>query len=169
MTEEWKDILGYENLYFVSNLGNIKSSKKIISQQDNGKGYLVVHLSKNGKPRWLLVHRLVAKAFLDNPLNKPCVNHKDGNRSNNNVDNLEWVTYSENNLHSYHSNGRKSALSKAIYCEETGIIYDNAYDAARKTGISQSSINRCVNGIHKKAKGTHWRLINQRKEIFNVN
>lgn len=168
MTEKWREVLGYEGLYKVSNLGRIKSRNKLKVQQDNGRGYLVVHLNKNGKPKWHLVHRLVAQAFIDNPQNKPTVNHKDGDRTNNKAINLEWATYSENNSHSYRSNGRKSAVAKPIYLVETGEIYSSSYEASRKTGISQSSINRCANGKLNAVKGTHWKLLNKRKEIKNV-
>lgn len=168
MIEKWKDVDGYEGLYKISNFGRVKGKHRIKSQQDNGKGYLTVHLNKNGKSRWHLVHRLVAKAFIENPENKPTVNHIDGNRKNNNVNNLEWATYSENNLHSYRSNGRKSALAIPIYCIETGKIYTSSYEASRDTGISQSSINRCANGTFKSIMGTHWGLLSNRKEIRYV-
>lgn len=167
-TEEWRDVIGYEGIYKVSNFGRVKNHRRIKSQQANNKGYMIVHLSKNAKLRWCLVHRLVAQAFIDNPDNKATVNHKDGNRANNNVNNLEWASYSENNLHSYRSNGRKSALAIPIYCIETGKIYKSSYDASRDTGISQSSINRCANGIFKSANGTRWGLLRNRKEILYV-
>lgn len=165
-TEEWRDVVGYEGLYKVSNFGRVKNRRKIKYQQDNNKGYMAVHLSKNAKPRWHLVHRLVAQAFIDNPDNKATVNHKDGNRANNNVNNLEWATYSENNRHSYRSNGRTSPFAIPIYCVETGKIYKSSYEASRDTGISQACINRCANGILKSASGTHWGILNKRKEII---
>lgn len=168
MTEKWKDVDGYDGLYKVSTLGRVKGKHRIKSQQDNGKGYLMVRLNKNGESRWHLVHRLVAKAFIENPQNKPTVNHIDGNRKNNKFNNLEWATYSENNLHSYRSNGRKSALAVPIYCIETGKIYKSSYDASKETGIPQSSINRCANGIFKSTNGTHWGLLTNRKEIRYV-
>ena len=168
MTERWEDIVGYEGLYKVSNLGRVKGKSRIKSQQDNGKGYSIVHLSKNGKLRWHLVHRLVAEAFIKNIEDKPTINHIDGNRKNNKLNNLEWATYSENNLHSYRSNGKKSPLAKAIYCIETGEMYNSSYEASRKTGFWQSSINRCANGRQKTVKGTHWILLNNKKEIRYV-
>lgn len=169
MTEEWKDVLGYEGLYKVSNLGKVKSKRKIKIPQDNGKGYLIVHLNKNNKCKWKLVHRLVAEAFIANPYGKATVNHKDGDRKNNNVKNLEWATYSENNFHSYRNNGRKSPFAQEVMCVETGKIYSSAYDAAEDTGISQTSINRCANGLFEKVKETHWKLLNNRKEKLYVN
>lgn len=112
--EIWKDIKGYKNLYQVSNLGNVRSLDRI---RKNGKepnrkylqkskllkpaiqnvGYKFVVLSKNGKRKGFRVHRLVAEAFIDNPNNYDCVNHKDENKLNNNVSNLEWCTVAYNN------------------------------------------------------------------------
>ena len=101
--EIWKEI--EINGYFVSNTGKIKGrSGKELKQQTNHNGYLVVCLQPNGRKggyKGLRVHILVAKAFLPNPENKPQVNHIDGNKSNNNVKNLEWCTNQENVIHAY--------------------------------------------------------------------
>ena len=106
MQEIWKDIKGYEGLYQVSNLGRVKSlphgrTKGCILRPWNNKGYQVVGLWEGtpSKMRKLSVHRLVAEAFISNPENKPCINHIDGIRNNNNITNLEWVTPSENTQH----------------------------------------------------------------------
>ena len=109
MEEIWKDVKGYEGLYQVSSLGKIKS----LYNKQNMKpyihnGYSRITLHKNGQCKMNMVHRLVAQAFIDNPLNKPCVNHIDFNRSNNNVENLEWCTYSENQNHSFKNNRRNN-------------------------------------------------------------
>lgn len=118
--EIWKEVKGYEGLYEVSNLGRVRSlgrkfprkngtigarKAQIKKQCETGKrknkqGYLCTRmLDKNNISKAQLVHILVARAFIENPENKPTVNHKDGNKHNNNVDNLEWSTYSENNQH----------------------------------------------------------------------
>lgn len=173
MTERWRDIKGYEGLYQVSDLGRVKSlnchrsgKEKILKPVDNGKGYKLVHLVKEKRLKWKSVHRLVAESFIINNNNKPTVNHIDGNRANNKVDNLEWATYSENNIHSYRCNGRKHPLSKPIICVETGEKYMSSYDASRITGICQPSINRCANGMLQTAGGLHWNVINRKEKIY---
>ena len=108
MNEEWRDIPGYEGLYQVSNLGRVKSlekidargwhrKEKILVQIDNMHGYYQLMLYKNKNKKKISVHRLVALAFIPNPNNYPCVNHKDENKHNNNADNLEWCTHKYNN------------------------------------------------------------------------
>ena len=110
--EIWKDIEGYEGLYQVSNLGRVKSiygwcgnrfvkRTKILKLKINNKGYTKVYLYKNKKSKMFFVHRLVAMAFVPNPNNLPQVNHKDGNKLNNSIGNLEWCTCSENIKHAY--------------------------------------------------------------------
>ena len=112
MTEVWKDIKGYEGLYQISNLGRVKSlahlhgkSKKLIRKEKimqcviGIKGYLYCGLSKNGLTKRYRVHRLVAEAFIANPNELPQVNHIDGDKLNNSINNLEWVTKGENNRH----------------------------------------------------------------------
>lgn len=116
--EVWKDIEGYEGLYQVSNMGRVKSlgatnrvgwhlREKILKQTIEPKGYLKVGLRKNNKIQTVRVHRLVANAFLPNPFNLPQVNHKDENKTNNHVENLEWCTNKYNN--NYGSKPKKSA------------------------------------------------------------
>jgi hypothetical protein len=115
MKEIWKDVVGYENLYKISNLGRVLSVKrkvwngfafvekkeKIMKQNYSHKGYLTLGLRKNGKGKGHQVHRLVAQAFIDNPLNKKTVNHKNGIKDDNNLKNLEWMTVKENVRHSW--------------------------------------------------------------------
>lgn len=98
--EEWRDIEDYPN-YEVSNIGRVrnKNTGRILSQNDNGCGYLHVSLWKDGKGCSKYVHRLVGEAFIPNPENKETINHKDLQPYNNFVDNLEWATYSENNAY----------------------------------------------------------------------
>ena len=118
MEETWKWIDGYKNMYQVSNFGNVRSVDrdvycevspnklqrilgKVLKQGANHKGYPIVYLSKNGKQKTIAVHRLVAKAFIENPLSLPQVNHKDGCKTNNYVNNLEWCDNSYNQKHAW--------------------------------------------------------------------
>lgn len=107
--EEWKDIKGYEGLYAVSNEGQVKSLRtgKIHKERLTFDGYVKATLTVNYKAKDYRVHRLVAEAFIPNIDNKETVNHKDGVKTNNNVNNLEWATRSEQNIHSYKHNLKK--------------------------------------------------------------
>lgn len=118
MIEIWKPICGYEGIYDVSNYGNVRSVDRIDFAGRHLKGklfstkakesYITCVLTKCGKHRTFRIHQLVAEAFIPNPEGKPCVNHKDGNKQNNHVENLEWCTHSENNVHAF-----KTGLQKA--------------------------------------------------------
>ena len=182
--EIWKDIPGYEGIYQVSNRGLVKSLDRD-AKFSNGKNYHLkgkilsvnvckkngvnlVYLWKNNKGCTCQVHRLVALCFIPNPENKPEINHIDGNRSNNTVSNLEWVTGSENMLHNYRVLGRHSnggVKRKMVECVETGTIYNSLSDAARKNGVSKNAIGICArnvplkSGLERVCLGKHWRYI----------
>lgn len=114
MYEIWKDVVGYENIYQISSFGNLKRcerkvrvahrgydgfrviKEKFLTTRINNSGYIAVKLCKNAKYQEMLIHRLVAQAFIPNPDNFPCVNHKDQDKTNNHADNLEWCTYKYN-------------------------------------------------------------------------
>lgn len=133
MQEEWKDIKDYEGIYQVSNLGRIKHleqteytynyrtktmlkrvrKERILSCKRIGNNYITVDLSKNGNFVAKALHRLVAETFIPNPDNKKQVNHIDGNKQNNRVDNLEWTTASENNKHAWNT-GLKVITEKQL-------------------------------------------------------
>ena len=107
-----KKIVGYEN-YEIDECGNIFNSKGMKMRDfKSQKGYRIVQLRSNGKSRTQFVHRLLGCAYIDNPDNKPELNHIDGDRTNNVVENLEWVTHQENMQHSYRSNGRTNLGEK---------------------------------------------------------
>jgi hypothetical protein len=105
MVEIWKNIINYEGLYQVSNMGRVKSlwkgKERILKSGKSIWGYYLVNLHKNGKIKTYSVHRLVGIAFISNPDNKPEINHIDGNKTNNRADNLEWCTHLENIEHAY--------------------------------------------------------------------
>ena len=170
--EIWKPIINYEGLYEVSNLGRVKTLTKpgfsfkprLLRQRDNGFGYMQCQLMKNGKRNMMTVHRLVAQAFVPNPENKPQINHKDGDKRNNAVDNLEWCTNSENQIHKFRVLGIKSKggrPKRKIICCETAIVYESAYDASNATGIHRGSISSVANHRcgYKTAGGLHWEFV----------
>jgi len=122
--EIWQQIKGFENLYKISTYGRIKSLgngkstnsktkfERILKSNYSSTGYEKIKLFKDGKRYYFSVHRLVAQTFLSNDKNKKEVNHKDGNKANNNVSNLEWVTSSENQLHAFKNGLQKSKMGK---------------------------------------------------------
>ena len=172
--ERWKDIPGYEGLYQASNYGQIRSVDniqhvlwhgKIVEKHKHGRlikqgkhrgGYKVVWLSKHGTVKAHTVHRLIANTFIQNPNNLPEVNHIDGNKENNKIDNLEWVNRTENLLHAYKKLNRSNGNEKRIVCVETGMTYKSIRQAANDYSISSSAIQEVLRGRNKTAKGKHW-------------
>lgn len=175
MREIWKDIQGYEQLYQISNFGNVKRlhtekkqgtgnyerMEKILSQRLNNKGYLIVDLYKNNKRKQLLVHRLVAIAFLHNPNNFPCVNHKDENPQNNHSDNLEWCSqkYNMNYGTCPYRIGRANSKMIAQFDKRGNFIkkYSSIIEAERQTNISNGTICDVLKGRRKTAGGYIWK------------
>lgn len=160
MCEIFLDVEGYETLYEISNLGNVrnKTSGRLLKPKKSKthKGYLSITLSKNGIHKGYLIHRLVAKAFIPNPNNLPQVNHKDCNRANNNVDNLEWCSVQYNNEYSL-------AKPVAQYTLDGKFIakYKSLHEAERQTGIHQTSISSFLHGYKKysHAGGFIWKYV----------
>lgn len=169
--EEWRPIEGYEGLYEVSDLGRIKSlgndktrKEKILRQVKMKNGYLIVNLYKNGKLKTCKVHRLVANAFLENPNSYICVNHKDENKENNFVDNLEWCDHKYNINHGTCIQRRaekltNGVLSKKVYQykkDRTLVgVWQSTAEAGRN-GFDQSAISSCCNGNRKSHQGFIW-------------
>lgn len=192
--EEWKDIEGYEGLYQVSTLGRVRSlpRKNARGQQLKGRylkpgpttdGYLSVRPFKDGKGRSILVHRLVAQAFIPNPYNKPVVNHKNEVKTDNRIENLEWATIEYNvnygtrtkratesrvgqclseaciekirsAIKEWHRNN-PSPVRRKIMCVETGEVFDSIKQAKERTRIT--TISHALRGYRPTAGGYHWR------------
>lgn len=169
--EEWKDIKGYEGLYQISNLGNVKSVPRngkyctriipLYMSLSDRNGYKAVTLYKNGERATLSVHRLVAEAFVTNEENKNIVNHINGNRADNRATNLEWVTQSENIRHSFDILKNYNTDNKSVICVETGEVFISMTEASRKTGVLRTRIGKCcANKPHcKTAGGYHWKYV----------
>ena len=174
--EKYIPIKEYELLYEISNLGNVRNIKtgRILKSNFIGKGYLAVQLCKNGFKKSLQIHRLVAAAFIPNLENKDQVNHIDGNKTNNNVENLEWVSCSENIKHAYEVLKRPSSVPKKNNMEkgskriqnpilqldkQLNVLneYQNAKIASTILSIDYSSIMKCLIGRLKSAGNFIWK------------
>lgn len=182
LNEEFRNIKGYEDLYQVSNYGRIKSIKinngvnkhlktKILKECETKFGYYIVNLSNKSQR----VHRLVAQAFIPNLENYYCVNHIDGNKHNNRIDNLEWCTSSYNNYEAYRlglkQGGLKNKYGKeyprtknVIGMYKNDVLLEKFYGSGeikRKYNYSPIAILDCCKGKYKKMYGYEWRFINE--------
>lgn len=187
--EIWKSLKNFENLYEISNIGRIRSKGHFINQYDiNTKqlvkrwkkgvyikprrkenGYLEYGLygEEKGKQIFLLAHRLVAETFIENPDNLPCVNHKNGRKADNRVNNLEWCTYSENQKHAIRTKLRQPSYGdKPIMNITTGETFKSAMEAARnihkeipasKVESIMKNIKRCCAGKRPSAYKYKWK------------
>jgi len=190
--EIWKDIVGYEGYYQVSNLGRVKSLDRVITNKmgvmrnfkgfvkkltPDGRGYLVVTLSRDGKDTRCIVHRLVAEAFIPNKEKLPFINHKDEIKDNNHVDNLEWCTCEYNNRYGtcpertrnkIRELGQMRAVVQLTLSGKKVNEYESISDASRETGVILQNIHQAANGgynMHGKWKrvntagGYKWRWV----------
>lgn len=182
LNEEFRPLKDYEGLYEVSNYGRVKSLKidnginkheqtKILKQSINMNGYYILNLTNKSKR----VHRIVALSFLENPYNYRCVNHKDGNKLNNRIDNLEFCTSSYNNYEAYRLGLRKGGLKDKfgknypkklhiVGMYKNGIMIEKFYgtgEIKRKYNFNPSLILGCCKGKYKKGYGYEWRFIDE--------
>lgn len=184
MKEIWKDIKGYEGLYQISNLGMVKrikrnlyvnaynksiviNAEKILKLNHVKSGYIFITLTANNTKRTLKVHRLVAEAFIPNPENKPEVNHINGDKCDNRVENLEWCTHAENMNHASKNNllhiqsGNNNGNCKKInqYTLDNKLIkkWHSIYEITKETGFERHSITRCCTNKLKTYKGYIWK------------
>lgn len=169
MKETWKDIQGYEGLYQISNKGNIKSFPRkgakggMLKPSIDKNGYLCIGLNKNAKRKTCKIHRLVAAAFIPNIDNLPEVNHKDEDKTNNFVENLEWCEHDYNSRYGTRGTRIGQALSKAVYSvDEFGNVehFDSMAEAQRITGAHISNILCAIKGEYSQTKGRKWYFAN---------
>lgn len=188
--EIWKNIQDYEGIYECSSLGRIRSldryvldSKRQIyffvkgcelKPRKNKNGYLQVSLNKKGKRKMVYVHRIIAETFLEKIKDKNTINHIDGDKNNNCVDNLEWCTYSENNKHSYKELNRRivncGGSKIPVYMIDTEtkelFYYVSIAEASKKINLSHTQINRYIHN-NKKWKGRFILLTDKDKGVEN--
>lgn len=158
--EEWRDVIGAEEYYQVSNLGRIRNkiTKDILKPSKSGE-YRHIEL-RYGINKNVLIHRLVAEAFVPNPFNFRCVNHIDENKENNRADNLEWCTYQYNNTY---GKGALQRNSKVIQYDMAGNalkIWESMKEASEKLGINAEGISGCCRGKKKTCGGYAWTYAN---------
>lgn len=175
INEKWKDIRGYEGLYQVSNLGRVKALDRVIktsvglrkykeqllSLQNNNEGYKFVILQNAGKRMTKYVQVLVAEAFIPNPDNLPYVNHKDENKSNNTVSNLEWCTAQYNNCYGSRLDRISAKYGRSIIQYDLEGNFIKEWDSTRLAALSmkcdKKNINCCLTGKTKTACGFKWK------------
>ena len=169
--EWWKDVPGYEGIYQVSNIGRVKGldryeicrggkrfRKGRILKTRVQEGYVTVNLMKNSKAWHPGVYKLVAMAFIPNPNNQPVVNHKDENKKNNTVENLEWCSIAYNNSYGTHGTLNKKKVVAINLTTGEKLYFNSFRDAEREGGFNHSNISRVVNGIQDSCGGWTFKL-----------
>lgn len=156
-----KDIKNYEGLYGITSCGRVWSYRrqKFLKPRVDKYGYLTVCLSNQGQKKFAKIHRLVAEAYIPNPEEKPQVNHKDENKANNSINNLEWATGKENLTYGTRLERIAKKLGKQVYCVELDRVFDSASQAARELDIDNSAISATCRGKYQTYKGYHWRYV----------
>ena len=188
--EELKWVEGYEGIYVITSTGKLYSMTRRdslfrvwdggeVKVARDGGGYKFAVLYKNGKGHGYKIHRLVASAFIPNPDNKPCVDHIDGNKENNNVTNLRWCTHKENMNNPITLAHQRDIVDKTIHLGKDNPFsrrvgqynangdliaeYASIGEATRRTGIGHTLIQRCAKGVHLSAGGYIWKYLSEAK------
>ena len=191
MTEIWEDIKGYEGLYQISNLGKIKSLDHVVktsnkykatgSRMVKGKmlkcsfdkdGYLTISLSKNNIVKTKRIHKLVAETFIINLHNLPIINHKDENKQNNYVDNLEWCTHQYNtNYNNMPFKRAENRRKKVLQYDKNGNLikkWNSMTEASKHYNISRSNISLCCLRKRKTAGGFIWKYFDELEKMRSL-
>lgn len=151
------DIAGYEGLYAITDDGKVWSYRKnIFLKPFLARGYFKVRLCKGRTNKQVLVHRIVAETFLPNPQSFPQINHKDENKKNNRVDNLEWCDAKYNINYGKHNKRVSRSHCKKVYCIELDRAFEGAKVAATQLNLSDSNIVKCCKGKYKTTGGYRW-------------
>lgn len=181
--EEWRPIAGYEGLYEVSNLGQVRSvdrvldiqrkdginytrhwNSKIIKCYKDRYGYLIAPLKKDGIYHSALLHRIIATAFIPNPYNLPEVNHKDENKTNNDISNLEWCDHLYNTR--YGTGQKRSGMKRSKPVEQMTLeglhirYHKSVKLASKSTGFDKNEISKACRGLRDTFNGYLWRFVN---------
>lgn len=167
MVQLWKDIKGYEGLYQISNLGYVKAlrygnqkksnKEKIMKASPDGYGYLQLGLTKDKKTTMYKIHRLVAEAFIPNENNLPQINHKDENKVNNKVDNLEWCTLEYNINYGSRTEKYRKKIKQYDLSGNLIKIWNSITDIEKELKIPHSHIVECCKGKRPTAKKYIWK------------
>ena len=162
----WKAINGYEGIYEINHLGEVRrvDTGNILKGYIGADGYRRVGLTVSGKSKPFLLHRLIATAFIPNPNNYPCVNHKDEIKSNNSIDNLEWCTYKYNlNFGTRNARANQSRKKPILQFSKSGEFireWDSVTDLKNITGMDITHVSSCCRGTRKTANGYRWQYKN---------
>lgn len=185
--EKWLPVVGYEGLYIVSDAGNVRRAERVrVSKNgvvwklperpcklfNNGFGYTIVSLHKNSIQKTKTVHRLVALSFIRNEEGKKCVNHKNGVRHDNRVENLEWCTHSENAKHAFdvlnrdkrigEGLGKDNTQAVPIKCVQTNKVFGSIIDAAKEMNMPLSTVYKAVSSKRTTKNGYSFIRLNKR-------
>ena len=188
MSEEWRDVVGYEGRYQVSSMGRVKSlerkvpkgygertvKERILKLRINRDGYLKIGLyGSTGKQKWFQVHRLVGEAFIQNPDEKPQINHINEIKTDNRACNLEWCTCKENINHGTakdrSAKNRSKSVGQYTLDGELVKIWASTMEVERQAGFYHGNINKVANGKFKQAYGFTWKYVERKEEITNEN
>ena len=165
--EIWKEIYNYDVLYEVSNLGRVRTrydkykgyteDYRYLKAIDNGNGYLRFNWRLNGRQRTVYLHQLVAQAFIENPNKYNEINHKDENKYNNKMENLEWCEHIYNCRYGTRNQRAKIKKQIPVKCVEANLNFSSIKEAAEWANVCITAISNCLNGRSKSCRGYTWR------------